>query len=140
MTEKEKSTAEVMRRNGCTYRAIADKLHLSLSTVKAHCNRHSITISHPTQEEAPVPTVPLCKRYHEVIINTPGHRQRVFCSDRCRILFWKEHPDKLQRKALVSKACLACGTEFDDYEGHHKKFCSHICYINYRYKRAYYES
>ena len=39
----------------------------------------------------------------------------------------------VKRKAVYTFTCPACGKEFTVYGNSHRKFCSHACYIAYRF-------
>lgn len=129
MTNEQKAKITEMRTSGASYAVIASAVSLSVGTVKAFCSRH---ITEPKEDG--------CKRCGGEIINTPGHRQRVFCSAECQKLYWREHPEQMKHKATVNHICPSCGKSFIDYAGHHRKFCSHACYIAYRYGGAVNES
>ncbi len=51
-----------------------------------------------------------------------------FCSDKCRMAWWKAHPDQLNRKAIYHMVCAHCGQPFDSYGNSHRKYCSRACY------------
>ena len=129
MTEQQKKQITELRKNGMSYNTIADAVSLSLGTVKAFCSRHAI-------EHRPDSKPTGCKRCGDEIINTPGHRQRIFCSAECQRLYWREHPELMNHTAIIQKRCPACGKEFSDYRDHSRKYCSHACYITDRYGKG----
>ena len=63
---------------GKGYRTIASELGLSINSVKSWCRRHPV-------EETPVNG---CKQCSAPLIQFPGKRKRIYCSDRCRYLWW----------------------------------------------------
>lgn len=163
MTDAEKRTAEKMRAEGYTYSMISKEIGVSINTVKAHINRKAkketqieiirkaspravmlrISDSKHTTFSAtsprPVTDIPagiLCKRCGSPLVNTPGHRQKIFCSKSCQERHWREHRNIMLCGSLVSCICSGCGKEILDYKGHHRKYCSHQCYISVRYGRC----
>ena len=77
-----------------------------------------------------------CKYCGAKLINTPGHRQKSFCSAICQRDFWREHRDLMRHPSFVTTTCPVCGCIFSDYKGHHRKYCSHACYITDRYGKG----
>ena len=60
MTYEERKQIGEMRAAGMSYNRIADALHLSLGSVKSHCQRHGLGADRPPQEAKPAePTVSL---------------------------------------------------------------------------------
>lgn len=128
MTEIQKQQIQSMRSNGLVFADIANKLHLSVNSVKSYCRRNAIQKQDVTSA--------LCKHCGAVLINTPGHRQKIFCSAACQQKYWWENRNLMQHHALISVTCPACGKSFTAYKGHHRKYCSHTCYIADRYRKA----
>ena len=128
MTEMQKNQILEMRSNGMGYGTIAATLSVSEGTVKSFCRRHQ-----PIAKSLPNAS---CKQCGNVLQNTPGHRQKIFCSEKCRQLYWREHHEQMQCRALIRSVCPACGKSFSDYAGHNRKYCSHACYIAARYRKA----
>lgn len=128
MTEIQKQQIQTMRSNGLVFADIADKLHLSVNSVKSYCRRNAIW----KQEN----TAALCKHCGAVLNNTPGHRQKTFCSAVCQQKYWWENRNLMHHHALISVTCPACGKSFTAYKGHHRKYCSHACYVADRYGKA----
>lgn len=79
------------------------------------------------------PTDHLCEQCGRPIIQNPGRKRKRFCSDACRNKWWNSHLDLVKRKAVYTFTCLACGKKFTVYGNSHRKFCSHACYIAYRF-------
>lgn len=153
MTDTEKRTAERMRAEGCSYNMISQTLGISLSTVKSHIRRRAkkepqievvgkpsantvvLRLSDSEPTTPPPPAGIRCKRCGATLVNTPGHRQKTFCSKSCQERYWREHRNISLCASLVSCTCPGCGKEIFDYKGHHRKYCSHQCYIAVRYGR-----
>ncbi|MCD7751028.1 MAG: helix-turn-helix domain-containing protein [Lachnospiraceae bacterium] len=126
MTIEEREEVTTMRRNGSSYRKIAESLGVSMETVKSYCRRNKITIS------------PLCKECGVAIVQTPGKRKRLFCSDQCRTKWWNAHPELVKKKpySFYDFTCAYCHKTFTAYGNDHRKYCSHECYINDRFGKS----
>ena len=139
MTDQQKRQIIGMRLRGDSHAAIADALGISRNTVKSFCLRNL----HP--EPLEVKSVPVksdvCDQCGTGFVLCPGHRQRRFCSDQCRITWWNAHRDLLKSNAKVEHTCVCCGKQFMGYERQRRKYCSHACYIAHRYEkeRAFHE-
>lgn len=124
MTDEQKQQIIALRRNGAGYGSIASHLDISINTVKSFCRRHSL---------AAPPTDSLCEQCGRPIAQNPGRKRKRFCSDACRNKWWNSHLDLVKRKAVYTFTCPACGKEFTVYGNSHRKFCSHACYVDYRF-------
>ena len=133
MTDQQKKQIMGMRLRGDSHAVIADALGLSRNTVKSFCLRNL----HPESlEERAAPTlIGTCAQCGTGFVLCPGHRQRRFCSDQCRITWWNAHRDLLNSKVLLENTCACCGKHFMGYARQQRKFCSHACYIAHRYKK-----
>ncbi len=112
------------RRQGLGYKRIAALTGYPLNTVKSVCRRHQdATHKHCLQ----------CG----VRIEQPLHRkEKKFCSDKCRIAWWKAHPERIHRKAVYHFTCAQCGRPFDSYGNNRRKYCSRACYNEARRKEV----
>ena len=133
MTTSQKARISHMRLDGESYAAIADALGLSRNTVKSFCLRN---ICAETNEKKATALTGTCAQCGKGFTLCPGHRQRRFCSDQCRMTWWNAHRDLLKSKAKVEHTCASCGKHFMGYERQRRKFCSHTCYIAHRYKKG----
>lgn len=133
MTEQQKEQIMGMRLKGHSHTAIADSLGLSRNTVKSFCLRNIRAEPH----EEPIAPISkgVCARCGKGFTLFPGHRQRRFCSDHCRMVWWNAHRDLLKSNAKVEHTCASCGKHFMNYERQHRKYCSHGCYISHHYKK-----
>jgi endogenous inhibitor of DNA gyrase (YacG/DUF329 family) len=125
MTDLQKEKITELRKNGESISSIAEKMNLSVNSVKSFCRRKDVS-----------PMKDGCKRCGQPLVNTPGHRQKTFCSASCRQKYWRENSNLIKHISFVSLICPACGKTFSDYKGHHRKYCSHACYIGHRYGGA----
>ncbi len=123
MLNKEK--IRELQRQGYGYKKIASLLCLPVNTVKSHIRRHPIDLSKKT-----------CLYCDKVITNTPHKREKKYCSDKCRLAWWREHQDLVNRKAIYHLTCKNCGKSFESYGNARRIYCSRACYANARRKEA----
>ena len=133
ITNSQKERISHMRLEGESYAGIAVALGLSRNTVKSFCLRN--LHSEPHEVIAVQVRSGICDRCGKGFVLYPGHRQRRFCSDRCRMTWWNAHRDLLRSKAKVELTCTCCGEHFMGYERQRRKYCSHGCYIADRYRK-----
>lgn len=132
MNEKKKELIRVMRREGNSYTKIAQKLNLSENTVKSYCMRNNLG---GTGMSLLLSAGLICRNCEKPIKQSPGHKQRKFCSDICRIKWWNTHPEHVDKKAVYFFCCAGCGQLFTAYGNANRKYCSHKCYINDRFSK-----
>ena len=125
MTENEKQNITQLRTQGFGYKAIAKKLNIPLSSVASFIRRKESSKEHIT-----------CKHCGKKLIQTKGHRQKIFCSDSCRRAWWKENPDKRNLFSYYDCICKECGIHFKSYSKHDRKYCSLDCYNKSRNSRG----
>ena len=133
MTNSQKERISHMRLEGESYAAIADALGLSRNTVKSFCLRN--TRVDPSEDKASPVSKGVCNQCGKGFVLCPGHRQRRFCSDHCRMVWWNAHRDLLNSKGLLERTCACCGKPLMGYERQRRKYCSHGCYIAHRYNK-----
>lgn len=126
MTDNQKRLVIKLRSEGLSYKEISNTVGLSEGTVKSFCSRAK------DKEKSEDPR--FCVTCGKPIESIPHHRAKRFCSRECGLKWWHEHPEKLNRKSLYSFVCLSCGKEFSSYGNKGRKYCSHQCYINSRFK------
>ena len=63
--------------------------------------------------------------------------QKKYCSDACRMKWWKNSQDKMNRKAFSIHQCKCCKREYTSYSNNKRKYCSHECYIKHRFGGSY---
>jgi endogenous inhibitor of DNA gyrase (YacG/DUF329 family) len=120
MTPLQKVQITEMRERGDGYGAIAAALNIAEGTVKSYCRRNLAA--------QPAEVSPACPQCGAALTLTPRKRLKRFCSDKCRLAWWKSHPEKLNRKAVYSFNCTVCGKPFTAYGNAHRKYCSRACY------------
>ena len=132
MTQQEKEQITKLRANGASFGKIASVLSMPVNTVKSYCKRNPISV-----EPLPAPKAVVhpgrCPQCDALLEQSTGHRQKRFCSPKCRIAWWAAHPDQMTRKKLFSVECQHCGGVFVQYGSRPRKFCSRGCYLAHRY-------
>lgn len=77
----------------------------------------------------------VCKYCGEKLIQTKGHRQKKFCSNKCRFTWWKSPKADLPKASPYLLKCKNCGKKFKRYGKKNQRYCSHGCYILDRFKK-----
>lgn len=127
MTYEQKMLIISLRNEGLGYKKVADKLGISENTVKSFCRRQK-NLMQPQE-----PGSSVCKCCGAPIKQTPGRKEKKFCSDKCRMKWWNSHPELVERKAVYEMVCPNCGKRFSVYGNAKRKYCSHECYVAHRF-------
>lgn len=125
MIDEQKQNIIALRRDGEGYGQIAATVGISINTVKSFCRRHSL---------AAKKVASVCEQCGQSIEQNPGRKRKRFCCDACRNKWWNSHLELVKRKAVYTFTCPTCGEEFTVYGNRRRKFCSHACYIAYRFR------
>lgn len=112
------------RHGGESYARIAGALSISENTIKSFCRRNNIGVAIQPQPTA----TDVCPTCGCPLNHTQGAKHKRFCSDKCRMAWWKAHPEAVNRKAVYHFVCPTCGTEFEAYGNAHRKYCSRACF------------
>ena len=123
MTNAEVLKIHELKEQGLGYKRIANELNIPLSTVK------SIILRQKNNNET------VCLFCGKRIINKPKTKRKKFCSCACKRKYLSKHPETIKSEKSITKICPSCGCSFISYKSSKRKFCSHRCYINFRYKR-----
>lgn len=123
MTTKEANLIEKCRREGMGAKKIACEVGLPLNTIKSYLRRH------PT-----IATDLFCLQCGKRIVQPDGTRLKKFCSDKCRLAWWHDHPEKL-RRSTTERLCAYCGQPFTTHKKD-QRFCSRTCYAGSMRKEA----
>jgi endogenous inhibitor of DNA gyrase (YacG/DUF329 family) len=129
MTITQKSKISALRQKGESYNNIAEKLNISVNTVKSFCRRNN----------APADSVvskAVCPQCGKQIITVAGRKPKKFCSDECRVAWWNSHQAEVSKKAYYTFKCAACGSDFTAYGNSTRRYCSHKCYCADRFGKA----
>lgn len=122
MTNKEKQRIIELRNSGLGYGAIATELGISKNAVSAFCRRFN--------DESVKEKVGYCKHCGTKLVMIPKHKTKVFCSDKCRIAWWKDNSSQMQHRNMKSGVCEFCNNEFEYYGNRQRKYCSRDCYLS----------
>ena len=132
MTTQQKYRIARLRSIGMSYAAIAAELGLSVNTIKSHCRRQRAAGGNGRCDGGtgvcPVCTAPL--------IHTLGAKKKRFCSDACRMAWWKANPGAVNRQAFYHFFCETCNAPFESYGNANRKFCSRACSGASRVRRS----
>lgn len=124
MTEEQKWAVNLYRSKNLGYKKISELTGISVNTIKSHCRKKGRNCADT-----------FCLQCHKPVIQIQGRKLKKFCSDRCRMIWWNEHPDLVNRKAFYDFKCQTCGKRFKAYGNTHRKYCSRDCYLKDRYGR-----
>jgi len=131
MTGIQKQRIEYLRGKGESYAVIAAELGISKNTVKSYCRRNNLGVGYIV--ELPTESADACENCGKPLHHTPGSKRKRFCSDNCRLLWWKAHPENMNQKAVYNFTCPNCGIVFSAYGNKGRKYCSHDCYVADRF-------
>ncbi|MBQ9167689.1 MAG: helix-turn-helix domain-containing protein [Oscillospiraceae bacterium] len=126
MTDYERNKIVALQSEGYGYKKIAKELDLSVNTVKTFCRRRTAIKSDGKVR---------CLYCGSVVEQTPHRKKKKYCSDSCRMAWWKEHPEMIQRKNSHAYICLECGISFVS-KNPGRVYCSRECYANARRKEV----
>ena len=111
-----------MLQQGKTSREISLAVGIPSSTIRSHVRNHpEIYGSKP------------CRNCGQIMVQPIGRKVKHFCSDKCRMAWWNNHREQIQKQAYYTLVCTHCGKEFESYGNQNRKFCSRDCYLNARY-------
>ena len=119
MTNAQKEKVTTMRQKGESYAAVAETLGVGVNTIKSYCLRNNLGSGALTKT--------LCEQCKKTM-EYSSRPSRRFCSDACRIAWWREHPKQLNRKAVYNFFCPVCHKPFTAYGNASRKYCSRKCY------------
>jgi hypothetical protein len=119
MKQQQKEKIIKMRQDGFSYSRISKALGVSENTVKSICRRNNLGF----QKDGI-----FCLQCGTPLAQTAGVKQKRFCSDKCRLAWWNNHPEAVNRKAIYTFICPVCGLEFESYGNKNRKYCSRTCY------------
>jgi len=123
MTSKEVMMLRKYHADGLGYRKIAKLLGMSENTVKTYILRHGKEL-----EELG------CLSCGCKLVQRPHTKQKKFCSDACRMLWWRNHQDAIGR-TTYEVVCDCCKQIFSTYRKN-QKYCSVGCYAAARRKEV----
>lgn len=126
MNTLQKENIKLMRGKGESYARIAAELKISENTVKSYCRRNNLGVITAIPEPKYEPSV--CGNCGKPLEYTQGAKRKRFCSDFCRMFWWRIHPEAVNRKAVYQFNCVVCNLPFESYGNAQRKYCSRECY------------
>lgn len=132
MTDKEKQQIKILRESGESYAQISRMVGLPLNSIKTFCRRNNLVVANVQKKIE----TSICRYCGKPVEQNPGRKEKKFCSDKCRMLWWNSHTDQVNRKANYECTCGFCGKQFTSYGNKNRKYCSHACYIEDRFGGA----
>lgn len=111
----DKKTIIDLKKSGCSYKEIAEKLGISVGSVKSIISRYSKTIELEKESYK-------CKYCGNPLVQTKSKKKKEFCSDKCRKQYWKQ-------KNFCKRECLICHKIFTPSYSDEQKYCSKACYL-----------
>ena len=140
MTDEDRKQIIQLRKQGLGYKAIGSALNLTRDSVRGFCKRNNldghadiVKLNIQVMKEKEI----LCLNCGKPFKTKKQGRPRKYCSDFCRRSWWNKNKDKIQKndKAIYKYTCNHCGKKFSVYGNKKRKYCSHDCYIKYRFWR-----
>lgn len=132
MNDFERKQVKKLRECGRSYGWIANELGISKDTVKSYCRRNGLE-GYAKKKMEEIDDLKYCKNCGAVVIQNPGRKEKKFCSDACRMKWWNNHIDQVEKKAMYDLVCLNCGRSFQAYGNAKRKYCCHDCYVEHRF-------
>ena len=96
MSDQELRIAELRQQN-YSYRFIGDALSLSPNTVKSICRRRRFETVGPRKTKIEKQGAVLCRNCHR-LLDHGGRWDRLFCSDTCRMSWWKNNRKLVEKQ------------------------------------------
>lgn len=134
MNKLQKEQIIRLRMDGLGYTKIAQMLGISQNTIKSFCRRNNLAGQVGAQSIQTSVKQSFCKKCGKPLEDKDGGKSRKFCSDSCRLNWWKDHPELVNKKAIYHFTCACCGNKFNSYGNKERKYCSHPCYIKDRFE------
>lgn len=132
MTAEQRERVARLRGDGYGYGMIASMLSLPEGTVKSFCRRNGMG-GRARREAAGGGEAHACKYCGLPVRQIAGRKEKKFCSYSCRMGWWKEHPEAVDRRAVYEFECANCHRPFSAYGNAGRKYCCHECYIEDRF-------
>ncbi|MCM1270631.1 MAG: RNA polymerase subunit sigma-70 [Ruminococcus flavefaciens] len=123
MTKQQKQVITEMRECGVPIPSIAEQLGISANTIKSYCQRHSILPFNKSKRN-----IRFCLQCHAEIPQMLHRKEKKFCCDKCRQLWWTAHSAMIQRSSQIKLTCPVCGKVFLAYSSKNRIYCSRACY------------
>lgn len=138
MTEEQALQIRKLRGQGAGYKQIGDILNLTRDCVRSYCRHHGLS-GHAAAVRMNIKerigSGEACSFCGEPLKKAHTGRPKRFCSDECRMAYWKGHRDLVKRnpKAIYVRECPHCHKTFEAYGNKHRKYCCHDHYVKDRF-------
>lgn len=132
MNDNQKEIIGIYRQQGLGYKAIANKLDISVNTVKTYCKRNNLNGNRSQLKKLDL-TIEPCENCGKPVLQNKHRKRKRFCCDLCRTSWWNSHQDQVNRKANYELICKCCSHTFISYGNSNRKYCSHECYLKDRF-------
>lgn len=126
MKPQQKEAIRQLRAEGQSYTKISLGLGISENTVKSFCRRNNLGGVAVARSESAKDIH--CRECGVRVNQTIGKKQKLYCSDRCRMAWWNAHPESMNRKNTRQFTCSLCGCKFESFGKRQRKYCSRSCY------------
>lgn len=158
MTDIEKRDVTLLRMSGVGYKQIASNLGLPVSTVKSYCQRSGLSVSesepqssytdfnqvepqmlypdfNQAESHSSNPDPSSCEQCGRNIDQAPGRKVKRFCSDACRMKWWRGHKAQMAHRVSHTIVCSGCGARFEVYGRDERRYCCRSCYMSHRFQK-----
>lgn len=98
MTALQRKRIAELRAQNYPYSFIGKALGLSPNTVKSVCRRKNYEAQGRRKSKLEKQSVVLCKNCRRPL-NDKGRKDRLFCTDTCRMEWWKSHRNVVEKQA-----------------------------------------
>lgn len=136
MTDDQKKSIVLLRKQKIGYASIAKKLNLSKNQVSAFCRREGLAGNNAGAGEKRLVQDSFCRNCGKQISQPAGLKSLKFCCAECRVAWWNSNQDKVSKKAFYDFTCPRCGKSFRAYGNAKRKYCSRECYFASRFGGA----
>lgn len=139
MIREQQEEMQRLRASGEGYKRIAGMLGLSVNTVKSVCQRENVKQETGCPDDTTakscvytsrenVTSESFCLRCGKPVVQAPSRRERLYCSDACRMGCWRSKAKPMGE----IRRCAGCGKVL---LGHDRSriYCCHACYIAHRF-------
>ena len=131
MTAQERIQIVNLQKQGYGYKYISSATGIALNAVKTFCRRNPVA-----QEKL---SKLACRYCGKKLTTQSNGRPKQYCSDSCRMAWWKEHRNDIDKRTFYKITCQHCGVEFESYGFAGRKYCSRTCFALARTKEVRHE-
>jgi len=124
LNESQKDKILKLKSSGRSYKEIASALSISEGTVKSFFSRKRLKSDENNN---------VCKNCGVTLEKSSRSNVKKFCSNLCIYKWWRKNTEN-NRKCVKINVCKNCSKKFGSYDNKDRKYCSHECYIENRFK------